>query len=170
MKKIIFLLSIFFLMEMGLYAQEMKLPPALDNAFLKAYEGFWVSDEYEFLGVKWHDESVANWTLNNQFLEMKIITYGPGRFSFKSYAIMTADKEGNFKQWTFDDWGQASAGFFEGKIDGMTLKFKGESTYMIGSGVMVIEGNTITQDITFTEKNEQGNEVTSIVKIVYRKK
>jgi hypothetical protein len=41
---------------------------------------------------------------------------------------------------------------------------------MKGSGVMVIEGNTITQDITFTEKNEQGNEVTSMVKIVYRKK
>jgi hypothetical protein len=83
---------------------------------------------------------------------------------------MTSDKGGNFKQWTFDDWGQMSAGFFGGKIDGMTLTFKGGGVYIQGSGVLVIEGNTMTQDITFTEKNEQGNEVTSNMKIAYRKK
>ena len=55
----------------------MKLPPAIDNAFLKSCEGSWVSDEYEYMGMKWHDEAEINWILNNQYLEMKITTFGP---------------------------------------------------------------------------------------------
>ena len=170
MKKIIILISVFFLIAVNTYSQEMQLPPALDNAFLKSCEGSWVSDEYEYMGMKWHDETEINWILNNQYLEMKITTFGPKGFTFKSMALMTANKEGNYKQWTFDDFGVMDAGFFEGKIDGNILKIKGGTTTSSASIVLTMDGNVMTEDVTFNQENEQGKEVTITIKVTYRKR
>lgn len=169
MKKIIFLLSIFFLMEMGLYAQEMKLPPAVDNAFLKACEGEWISDEYELMGMLWRNETKAEWILNNQFIETKTTINGQGGLTFKSYSIMTADKGGYFKQWSFDEWGEKYSGFFEGKTEGTKLSLKGGTINSNGSGEIIIDGNVMTQNLTFIEQNPEGKIDTTSLKIIFRK-
>jgi hypothetical protein len=170
MKKIILLISVLCFIALNLYSQEIKLPPAIDNAFLKSCEGSWVSDEYEYMGMKWHDEAEIHWILNNQYLEMKIITFGPNGFTFKSLALMTADPDGNYKQWTFDDWGLMDAGFFEGKIDGDILKIKGGTKTSSASKVLTMEGNVMTEDVTFTQLDEKGKEITITIKVTYRKR
>jgi hypothetical protein len=170
MKKINYFICILLLLAVKLYSQDMKLPPAIDNSFLKSCEGSWVSDEYEYMGMKWHDEAEIRWILNNQYLEMKITTYGPNGFAFRSLALMTADPEGNYRQWTFDDFGLMDAGFFEGKIDGNILRIKGGTKTSSASIVLTMEENVMTEEVSFNQKDDKGREIKISIKVIYRKR
>lgn len=171
MKKTILILIILILLTNISFSQDMKLPPPVDNEFLKACVGDWISETYEFYGMKWNDEISVKWILNNQFLEIRGISKTiDGSFSFNVISIMTADKDGNFRSWGFDDWGITSAGSSTGKIEGMELKLEGKSDWGSSKGTMILEGDKMFQDFIFDTKDETGKNVSQSIKLVYNKK
>ena len=171
MKKILLVLFILLTALNISYSQDMNLPPPVDNEFLKACVGDWVSEPYEFYGMKWQDEISIKWILNNQFLEMRGISKTiDGSFSFNVMSIITTDKDGNFKSWGFDDWGITSAGSSTGKIEGMKLDLEGKSDWGSSKGTMTLEGNKMFQDFIFDTKDETGKTVSQSIKLVYNKK
>jgi len=172
MKKLSLALFVLFLFAGAGFSQEMGLPPAVDNKLLNALPGDWVSEPYDFMGMKWQDEVNIKWILNNQFLELTGVTkMVDGGFSFGVLSLMTADKDGNFKSWGFDDWGMMNTGEFTGKIDGMKLTMEGGGEFMKGKGMFEIKDGKLYQEFTFTMKDMQtGQDVTQTMKLIYNKK
>ena len=83
---------------------------------------------------------------------------------------MSADKDGNFKALFFDDWGLMTASYFEGKTDGTKLTMNGGGEMSKGSGTIVIDGNKMIEDFTFTMKGQDGKDVTTSMKVISIKK
>ena len=170
MKKLFFLLLLGFINIWNLKAQDMKLPPANNNSLFKQIAGTWISEPYDFMGVKWTDEAEFNWILNNQFMEMKVNTKGDNGFSFKSYGILSVDEEGNYKSWGFDEWGPVNAVYFEGRVQGNKLTSTGGSKYMKSSSEITVEGNTTTEVVTYSTKDDSGKETSSSLQLIYHRK
>ena len=154
------------------FSQDMFTPPGpLDNPFLVSTEGTWISEPYELMGGKWIDEYTFSWTLNHQFLEMRIKTSSTdGKMTFNSYGIMSADNEGNYKCWTFDDFGYRSAGIFIGKISGNRLTMAGGTMISKGEMTIVVDGGKMTEEAIMYMKDAEGKDQTMKVRIVSNKK
>ena len=146
------------------------MPPANDNSLFKSIVGNWTSEPYEFMGVKWVDEAEFKWILNNQFLEMDVVTTGDNGLSFKSMGILSVDKEGNYKSWGFDEWGAMDIAYSEGKVEGNKIKSTGGSQLWKGSTEIAVDGNITTEVMNYTMKDEQGKETSSTMKLIYHKK
>lgn len=152
------------------YSQDFQPPPPIDNEYFTLSVGDWVSDEYEFMGMKWTDETTVNWILNNQFLEMKSISTSDQGFKYEAVSYMTVDSEGNIKAWMFDLFGMQNVSEYTGKTDGSTCTMEGGNDYMTSKGTVSIEDNVSTHSMTFTWSDKDGNPVTQEMTIVSRKK
>ena len=138
MKKLFILLLFAMFITTIARSQEIKLPPPVENEFFNKCEGKWISEPYEFMGMKWTDETTFSWILNKQFMEMRVTTKSAGGdFSFNSYGIMGVDKDGKYKSFGFDEWGWADISISDGKITGNKLISSGKSDFMKFSGTMV---------------------------------
>ena len=73
------------------------MPPPIENEFFNESVGTWISDEYEMMGMKCIDETTFNWVLNNQFLEMKLVSNTGTDNKFQTIGYMGVDKDGNMK-------------------------------------------------------------------------
>lgn len=171
MKKILSLLFVFAALGSTAFSQdEMKPPPPIDNKFFDASVGNWVSDEYEFMGMKWVDEAAINWTLNKQFLEMTFHSKSDKGMTYEQIGYLTADKDGNVKCWFFDTWGIEGASEFTGKTDGMTCTMDGGNKWMKSSGKMTFDNNVMAYDMKYTMPGKDGKDVSGEMKVNYRKK
>ena len=169
--KTLLLLFVFALLFVNLsYSQEIQLPPAIDNEYFTLSVGDWVSDEYEFMGMKWTDETTVNWILNNQFLEMKSVSTSDQGFKYEAVSYMTVDNEGNIKAWMFDLFGMQNVSEYTGKTDSSTCTMEGGNEYMKSTGTVSIEDNVTTQSMTFTYPDKEGNTITQEMTIISRKK
>jgi hypothetical protein len=171
MKKISVLLFVFATACSTVFAQdEMKPPPPIDNKYFDASVGNWVSDEYEMMGMKWVDETSVNWVLNKQFLEIKSKSRSDKGITYEQLGYITADKDGNVKCWFFDAWGIEGASEFTGKTEGSSCTMEGGNKWMKSSSKMSIDNNVMVYDMKYTMPGKDGKEVTSEMKINYRKK
>ena len=170
MKKIVVLFTFLIISVINLQSLDMKLPQANDNSLFKSIAGTWISEPYEIMGVKWVDEAEFKWILNNQFLEMEVITKGDNGFNFKSFGILSVDEDGNYKSWGFDEWGPISVSYSEGKVEGNKIKSTGGSQFMKSSTEIVIDGNVTTEVFNYTVKDEQGKETPATLNLIYHKK
>lgn len=169
-KSILILFAILFTAGLSFSQDDMKPPAPVDNSFLKMSEGNWVSEPYEFMGMKWTDESNLKWVLNNQFLEIRTKSSSDKGMVMNMYGLMSADKDGNFKAWFFDDFGLMSASTFEGKTEGNKLTMTGGGPMSKGSGMITIDGGKMIQDFTFTMKGKDGKDETISMKVTSMKK
>lgn len=170
MKTLLSIIFLTFIFTINSYSQGFKVPPPIENEFFNESVGTWISDEYEMMGTKWTDETVFNWVLNNQFLEMKSVSNNGTDNKFQTIGYISVDKDGNMKGWFFDIMGLEGVSEFSGKVDGMSATMEGGNTYMKSNGMIKIEGGVMTQTFSFTYSDEEGKEQTMELTTIARKK
>jgi len=170
MKTLLSFILLTFIFTGTSFSQDFQPPPPIDNEYFTLSVGDWVSDEYEFMGMKWTDETTVNWILNNQFLEMKSVSTSDQGFTYEAVSYMTVDNEGNVKAWIYDIFGMQNISEYTGKTEGNTCTMEGGNEYMKSSGTVSIEDNVTTQTMTFTYPDKDGNPVIQEMTTISRKK
>jgi hypothetical protein len=56
MKTLLSIILLAFIFTGTSFSQDFQPPPPIDNEYFTLSVGDWVSDEYEFMGMKWTEE------------------------------------------------------------------------------------------------------------------
>lgn len=149
MKKIlitVFLLSSFLFVSNS-YSQAW-LPQPVNSPYFNALEGTWVSEPYEFMGNSGQvDVITCTKILNGQYMEVDVKSSN-NNFSYEAKEIITPKSDGSLSGTFYDIFakGPNPTTYTLSEDGGKLLMTISGGT---GSRNVVIDGNTMTQDVTF---------------------
>lgn len=145
----------------------MTPPPPVNNSTFNMLVGTWKSEPYEMMGTKWTESAEHKIMHNGQYMFIILDSKTDKGMSYTATIIMSADKDGNVKGWSFDDWG--SAGTYTGKTDGNKMTVTGKSDYGTETRDITIDGNSMVHKITWNMKGPDGKDMTMEQSINYKR-
>lgn len=173
MKNLKTLIAILFLFTISDHAfpQGMSLPDPVKSPMLEAMSGTWVSDTYEMMGMKFNDEVTQKMILNGQFMEVDIMSNGDNGFKYEALGIMVPGKDGSFTGWVFDVFGKNGITTYTGNLEEGKLTMKGVSEMMTEHREIIVDGDNMTQNVSFLMKDASGKEMPEMkMTIKYKRK
>jgi len=144
------------------------LPEPVKSPYLEAMTGTWVSEPYQFMGNTNNDVVTYNMILNGQFMEVKVTRSDEkGATMYEGMEILKPGVDGSLSGSFFDVFGSNQSQAYSGSMDGSKVLFTGSSPVGTGTREIIIDGNTMTQNVTFTMgKDTPVQKIT----VVYKKK
>ncbi|MBL8007469.1 MAG: hypothetical protein JNJ56_08060 [Ignavibacteria bacterium] len=169
--KLLVTILFLFLISTPAFPQGMTLPDPIKAPMLEAMSGTWVSDTYEMMGMKFNDEVTQKMILNGQFMEIDIMSKGDNGFNYEGKGIMVPGTDGSFTGWVFDVFGKNGITTYTGKLEEGKLTMKGLSEMMTEHREIMVDGDNMTQNVSFLMKDASGKEMPEMkMTIKYKKK
>ncbi|MCY7361109.1 MAG: hypothetical protein LH629_03430 [Ignavibacteria bacterium] len=169
--KFILVLTITVLLTSKTYSQGMMPPEPVKSPVMESMMGTWVSEPYEMFGMKMTDEIIQSMILNGQFLEIGVQSMSPDGFKYEGKGIMVPDKDGSFTGWMFDIFGKNGITTYTGKTEDNKMTMTGISPMMTENREIIMDGDKMTQNVSFLMKDEKGNVMPEMkMTIIYNKK
>lgn len=169
MKTILFSMVIILFVSGISFSQDMK-PKPISSPMLKALEGTWISDPYEFMGAKMTDEAVHKMILNSQFLEVSIKSTGDNGFVYEGLGIIAPSEDGTFTGWFYDIYGKDGIMTYTGKEDNGKLIMTGSNNFMDEKREISIEDNKIVHNIVIEMKYPGADKTQQKLTVTYKKR
>lgn len=160
--------TVFIIFNSNKSFSQAWFPDPVKSPYLEAMTGTWVSDPYMFMGNTSTDVVTYNMILNGQFMEVKVIRSDEkGVTMYEGMEILRPGVDGSFSGSSFDVTGNSQVQTYSGSKDGSKVLFTGSSPVGTGTREIIIDRNTMTQNVTFTMgKDKPVQKIT----IVYKKK
>ncbi len=166
--KTLIIIAVLFLSAGISMAQSVK-PKPIENKFMSMCVGTWISEPYIYENEKWVDHMSIKWSLNNQFLNIYIVSTSESGNEYSALKLLTVDKDGKAKSWNFDDFGIEAVGTEEGKIVNDKLTYSGKSSkYNYTTNVYFEEENRLIAESISSPLNDAQNKMT--VKTIFNRK
>lgn len=144
----------------------MAPPKPLENKVFDGMVGTWTGTS-DMMGTKMHDVLHVNWSLNHQFLIMKLMATNiqSPKSQYEGMGVFGIDAQGNAQSWWFDSWGANSVTTGTGTFTGNTFtlndsnamfketrsfEVNGKEMVMHAKGTMTWEGKPSSFDTTTT--------------------
>ena len=155
----------FIMVTTGIMAQK---PAPVNHETVNMILGTWEAEPYEMFGTKRTETVYYSLDINGQFLMINVDGKDETGFTYKALIVVKVSPDGSVSGWSFDDWGKV--GTYTGKASGNKINVTG--TKEGGSDVREIEinGNKMTNKVTFNFKDKEGKEVTASQTITLNKK
>ena len=172
MKKVnLFLILSLIIITNNIFAQGMQPPPPVESPFIDASLGTWVSEPYEMMGMKITDEVTHRKILNGQFMTVEIKGTGDNGFVYEALGIIAPSSDGSFAATFYDIFGKNAITTYSGTAKGTNVDFSRVSNWGTESRNIIIDGNTMTHNVTMTMKDPTGKEMpTQTFSVKYHKK
>ncbi len=148
-----------FIFITGKSFSQSWLPEPVKNSYTDALAGNWTSSPYVFMGNTNTEEVSYNMILNGQYMEVDFKRTDDKGFTYSGKEIITFAADGTMKGTYFDILGKDRNSTYTGSTDGSKVILTSES--LVGNGMreIVIDGDTMTQNVTFTMPDKNVNEM-----------
>jgi hypothetical protein len=120
-------------------------PKPLENKLFDSMVGTWTG-ESDMMGVKMNDTLNISWSLNHQYLIVKLDAKNPSKPEqhYEGLGLFGQDPTGTIKSWWFDSWGAKSAATGSGKIQNNQLVINDGSPHFKEQRSFQVDGNQMT--------------------------
>lgn len=146
------------------------LPEPVKSPYADALIGTWTSLPYEFMGSKNNDILTYNRILNGQYIEINVKRTDNSGFIYEGKEIVVPSSDGTLKGTYYDIFGNERNTFYTGNMDGNKMILKSESLVGTGTREIIIDGNTMIQNVTFSISDKSGNTMSEQkITITYKK-
>ncbi len=155
-------------LSLSINAQSWK-PEPMKSAVVDKLLGTWTSEPHEFMGSTRTDVVTHSLRHNGQYMVIDVSSKSSDGVTYTGTLFINVDKDGNIRGWGFDDFGGVQS--YTGKTDGDSkISVSGKSEN--GSGEqrdIVITGDKMVHNITFSYKDKDGKDVVSKMVVTYNK-
>lgn len=147
----------------------MTPPPPVKNQTLDGMVGSW-KGESDMMGEKANDNVQISWTLDHQYLIMKLdsVSQKDPKKQYKGLGLIGLNKTGEVKIYWFDNWGAESVSTGTGKIEGNKLIFKDGNAMFKEQRSFTINGNQMQMQAKGT-MNINGKDTPFEQAVTYKK-
>jgi hypothetical protein len=146
-------------------SQEYKKPDPVKNSTLDMLVGTWEAEPYEMMGET-RTETATHYYKNGQYMFIDIS--GGGKSTYNATVILKVNSDGTFTGWSFDDWGFLHT--YTGTASGNKVSVSGKGDAGTEQRDIEINGNKMTQKVTFNMKGPDGKDMVMNMTINYNKK
>jgi len=167
MKNLKLILTLFTLLLItGNSFSQMIPPEPINSPLLESMMGTWVSDQYQMMGANMTDEVVHSMILNGQFMEIDVSSKADNGFTYLGKILIAPNTDGSWSGTAYDIFGKKGITNYTGISDGNKVTMSGSNDMMSETREIIINGNTMTHNVTFDFKGMPQQKVT----ILYKKK
>ena len=164
-----FIALTFFIFSENSYSQSW-LPKPVESDYADALTGTWTSQPYEFMGMVNNDIVTCTRILNGQYLEIDFKRTDNTGFTYEGKEILSINADGNMNGMYFDIMGKERTSSYTGTKDGDKLILTGVSPVGKGSREIIIDGNTMTNNVKFVMSDDNGSDAPEQnITIIYKK-
>jgi len=160
------LVLITFLFVTGKSYSQMIPPEPIKSPLLESMMGTWVSDPYQMMGSNMTDEATHSMILNGQFMEIDVVSKADNGFTYLGKILISPNSDGSWSGTAYDIFGKNGITNYTGTSDGNKVTMSGRNDMMSEVREIIIDGNTMTHNVTFDIKGMPQEKVT----ITYKKK
>ncbi len=147
------------------------LPEPIKSPYIDAMIGTWISEPYQFMGNTNNDEVVYKMILNGQYMEVDVKRKDNTGFTYEGKEIITTSPDGSLAGSFYDIFGKSNNNIYSGNIVGNKIYLTSGSPIGTGSREIIIDGDTMVQNVTFTMNDKSGKEMPQQkMTITYKKK
>ncbi len=158
MKKLtLSLLLLVFLFISKLSFSQSWLPEPVKSPYADALTGTWTSSPYEFMGSTYIDVLTYNKILNGQYMEIDVKRTDNTGFTYEGKEIIAPAADGTMKGTYYDMFGHERNTAYTGSEEGDKLVINGASLVGTGTREIVIDGDNMIQNVTFSIPDKSGN-------------
>ena len=146
------------------------LPEPVKSPVVDALTGTWTSLPYEFMGHTNNDEVTYITILNGQYLEIDVKRTDNSGFTYEGKEIVAPSADGTMKGTYYDIFGNERSSSYSSSNDGSKIILTSASLVGTGTREIIIDGDTMVQNVTFTMSDKSGNTMPEQkITITYRK-
>ncbi len=138
----------------GIMAQK---PAPINNETVNMILGTWDAEPYEMFGTNRTETVTYSLELNGQFMMINIDGKDETGFTYKGLIVVKVGSDGSITGWSYDDWGKT--GTYSGKASGNKISVTGTKDGGSDSREIEINGNKMTNKVTFNFKDKEGKDV-----------
>jgi len=160
------IITITFLFTTEKSFSQMMPPEPIKSPLLESMMGTWVSDPYQMMGANMTDEVVHTMILNGQFMEIDVSSKADNGFTYLGKILIAPNTDGSLSGTAYDIFGKKGITNYTGIPDGNKVTMSGSNDMMSETREIIINGNTMTHNVTFDFKGMPQEKVT----ILYKKK
>lgn len=167
--KTFFAVTLFFLISTSSAFSQFMPPSPVKAPIFEALSGKWTSEPYEMMGSKMTDEVSQNVILNGQFFQVNVKSVSSG-FTYEGMVMIAPAEDGTLTGWGFDIFGSKAVTKYTGTWNEKMVSVDGLSSWGTESRIIALEGNVMTQNVSFKMKDEKGNEMPeTVITVTYNK-
>jgi hypothetical protein len=133
------------------------LPEPVKSPYADALTGTWTSSPYEFMGSTNNDVITYTKILNGQFMEIDVKRTDNTGFTYEGKEIIAPAADGKMKGTYYDMFGHERSTSYTGSKDGDKFIINGASLVGTGTREIIIEGDNMIQNVTFSIPDKSGN-------------
>lgn len=151
----LFLLFFFLISDKSI--SQSRLPEPVNSPYADALTGTWISSPYEFMGSTNNDIVTYNKILNGQYLEINVKRTDNSGFTYEGKEIIAPASDGTMKGTYYDIFGNERNTSYTGSREADKFIIKGASLLGTGTREIIIDGDTMMQNVTFSIPDKSGN-------------
>ncbi len=133
------------------------LPEPVNSPYADALTGTWKSSPYEFMGSTNNDVITYNKILNGQYLEVNVKRSDNSGFTYEGKEIIAPASDGTMKGTYYDIFGNERNTSYTGSRESEKFIINGASLIGTGTREIIIDGDTMIQNVTFSIPDKSGN-------------
>lgn len=142
-------LMLFVLLVIAANSYSQMVPPdPIKSDLLEAMTGSWTADPYQMMGSTMNETVTQKMILNGQFMEVDVKSVGSNGFVYEAKGIFYPSPDGMWTGTMYDIFGKKGT-VYNGKVDGNKINFTGVNDMMTETREIIVDGNTMTHNVTF---------------------
>jgi len=158
MKKHYLLFIFIFFFVSGKTFSQGWLPEPINTSYINALQGTWISAPYNFMDNTNQEVVTYKMILNGQYMEIEVKRTDDKNFTYEGKEIVIPAADGTMKGSYYDIFGKNESSTYYGKMDGDKIILTSSSLIGKGTREIIIDGNTMTQNVTFTMIDKSGKQ------------